>query len=216
MLYKDKECDIYCKWEPIVYCSKCKRRLNNESKSNKLVYCPECRRKSQCKSVFNEEKCSKYEDNPCEKECKKRPEPKCPNKRIIPTLLESVSTAPQTVLSGLAVPFTTNLVSSGRGIFHLPGSTEFIITKPGLYKVTFTGTVSTVDATSAGVALAINGIILPGTTVTETPDATGEVALATQTLLTVLPGFNTILTVVNPTTNTQTFINPNIIIERVE
>lgn len=216
MLYKDKECDIYCKWEPIVYCSKCKRRLNNETRTSKSVYCSDCRRKSQCEPVCYEEKCSKCEDNSCEKECKKRPENKCPDKRIIPTILESVSTTPQTVLSGLAVLFTTNLVCSGKGIFHLPGTTEFIITNPGLYRVTFTGTVSTVEATSAGVALALNGLIIPGTTVTETPEPSGEVALATQTLLTIMPCFNYNLTVVNPTTNTQTFINPNIIIERVE
>ncbi|MDF2865968.1 MAG: BclA C-terminal domain [Clostridia bacterium] len=160
--------------------------------------------------------------NPCFDECEFEPdcceikpkchdfEPRCP--RI--TVLQAVSLVPQTVAAGLAVPFDTNLVAIGNGIIHTPGGTDFNLIKPGIYRVTFTGSVTPVG-TTAGVALAVNGAIVPGTTVTETVIAATPAALATQAIIQVSPFISTVLTVVNPTAGTETFTNPNVIIEKI-
>jgi hypothetical protein len=162
-----------------------------------------------------------YCENPCfdefefDKNCDFEPEchdKKFPEREIA---IEAISVIPQTVAAGVAVPFTTNLVTSGNCIIHTPGSTDFNLVQPGLYRATFTGTVATDETTTAGVALAVNGSILPGTTVTETVIAGDAAALATQALIQVSPFMSTLLTVVNPTTGTETFTNPNIIIERI-
>lgn len=142
-------------------------------------------------------------------------EPKCPKKCPIINLLQAVSLVPQVVGAGLAVPFDTNLVSLGFGIIHTPGATDFNIIKPGVYRVTFTGSVTPAATTTAGVALAVNASIIPGTTVTETVVAATPAALATQAIIQVSPFISTVLTVVNPTADTETFTNPNIIIEKI-
>lgn len=156
----------------------------------------------------------------CRPKCKPEPECKCrPERKCTRVLLQAISSTPQTVISGLAVPFTTNLVNVGNGISHTPGSTEFILTCPGTYRVTFTGTVAATGEIifgNVGVALAANGIILPGTTVTETVATSGnEVALATQAIVRVAQCQTVIFTVVNPAGVTEIFTNPNIIIERI-
>lgn len=183
--------------------AKCRRKC--EDKDNYNIE-PKC--ESKCKEKCNLEKKykSEYKDNKIS----------CKPKLSGIVALEAVATTPQTVLSGLAVPFNANLVAEGYGILHSPGSSEFIIIKPELYKVTFTSSVNTFDSPIAGVALAINGIIIPGTTVTVTSINNGVVNLTTEAIIRVIPPVNTILTVVNITTGTEIFTNPNIIIERVE
>jgi len=161
--------------------------------------------------------------NPCFDDCEFEPsyceyEPKChkgePKSPRI-TLLEAVSLINQTVAAGLAVPFDTNLVLLGHGIIHTPGGTDFNLIVPGIYKVTFTGTVTPATTTTASVALAINGFKIPGTAVSQTVVAGTHAALATQAIVQVSQFISTVLTVVNPTTDTETFTNPNIIIQRI-
>lgn len=159
-----------------------------------------------------EEKCDYEEPKCCEIE---KCEPKC-HKHRKTSLLEAVSLTPQTVAAGAAVPFTTNLVTQGFGIIHTPGGTDFNLLQPGIYEVTFTGQVTTTDAaTVAAVALAVNGTILPGTSIAENVVAGQAAALATQALIQVSPFISTVLTVVNPTGSPEVFTNPNIIIERI-
>lgn len=162
---------------------------------------------------------SKKEEYPSECKCSKKKEKKCHKIDNKPKLsvLEAVSTGVQTVLSGLSVIFTSNLVSVGSSIFHIPGSPEFRLLNSGVYRVTFTGTVSPEpEITTTGVAFSLNGMIIQGTTITERTDVSGNVSLTTQALIRVFPSFNSVLTVVNPTAIAQTFTNPNVIIERIE
>lgn len=146
-------------------------------------------------------------------ECSSSHEKKFPRNRAI--ALQAVSIVQQTVAAGAAIPFDTNLVSSGFGIIHVPGGTDFNIVKPGIYRVTFTGSVDPSVITAAGVAIAVNGSIIPGTTVTETQVVGSTAALATQALVQVTPFFNTIVTIVNPTAGAAVYTNPNVIIERI-
>jgi len=161
--------------------------------------------------------------NPCFDDCEFEPEccdfePICPVRHSRVTVLESISLVPQVVTTLLAVPFDTNLVNLGNGILHNIGGTDFNLLAPGIYRVTFTGSVTPAGegTTTAGVALAINGLIIPGTTVTETVVAGDIATLATQAIIQVLPFITTVLRVVNPTIVTETFTNPNIIIEKIE
>jgi|GEM_PF-1760233 len=165
-----------------------------------------CNLKSKChdnepKSYDYEPKCHNYE-------------PICP---IIPsrvTVLQAISLVPQTVATLLAVPFDTNLVNLGTGIVHIPSGTDFNLLASGVYRVTFTGSVTPVG-TDAGVAIASSGTIIPGTTVNETVVAGTIAALSTQAIIQVLPCTSAVVTIVNPTAGTETFTNPNIIIEKI-
>lgn len=164
-------------------------------------------------------KCYNFEpDSRCKCEAKPEPECKCElEHKCLPTILEAISTSPQSVEPNLAVPFITNFLNVGKGIIHIPGSTEFILTCPGIYRVNFTGSITAITGDPVvGVALAANGIILPGTTVTETIAVCGDqAALATQALIQVSAFQAVLLTVVNPTDLLEIFTNPNIIIERI-
>ncbi|MDD2377067.1 MAG: hypothetical protein PHD15_06375 [Clostridia bacterium] len=156
-----------------------------------------------------------FEDECCEFEPKCHEfEPKCHRKCPRITVLEAVSLVPQVVAAGLAVPFDTNLVNLGNGIIHVAGGTDFNLVAPGVYRVTFTGSVTPVG-TIAGVAIAVSGSIIPGTTVTETVIAATTAALATQAIVQVSPFISTVVTIVNPTAGTETFTNPNIIVEKI-
>jgi len=152
----------------------------------------------------------------CENSCSDEFEPKCIRRCPSITLLEAVAIIPQIVAAGLAVPFDANLASFGNGIVHIPGTTDFNLVQPGIYKVTFTGSVTAAALiTNAAVAIAINGAIIPGTTVSETVVAAATAGLTTQLVVQVSPCINTILTIVNPTANTEIFTNPNVIIQRI-
>ena len=161
---------------------------------------------SNCKNPCFDDLDSESHCNECE--------PLCPIRVPKITLLEAISLLPQTVLAGLAVPFDTNLISLGYGIIHTPGGTDFNLIAPGIYRVTFTGSVTPVG-TTAGVAIAVNGSIISGTTVTETVVAGTVAALSTQAIVQVSPYISTIVRVVNPTAGTEVFTNPNIIIEKI-
>lgn len=164
--------------------------------------------------------------NPCFDECDFEPEccdfepkchefePKCPIKCPRITVLQATSLVPQVVAAGVAVPFDTNLVSLGNGIIHIPGGTDFNLLAPGVYRVTFTGSVTPVG-TIAGVAISVNGSTVTGTTVTETVIAGETAALATQAIVQVSPFISTVVRIINPTAGTETFTNPNIIIEKI-
>jgi len=156
-----------------------------------------------------------FEDECCEYEPKCHEcEPKCPRKCPRITLLQAIALVPQTVAAGFAVPFDTNLINQGNVIIHAAGGTDFNLIIPGIYRVTFTGSVTPVG-TSAGVALALNSSIIPGTTVTETVIAGTNASLATQAIVQVSPFISTVLTVVNPTAGVEAFTNPNVIIEKI-
>jgi len=150
-----------------------------------------------------------YKPNYCEVKSK------CQNKCPRVDLIQAVSIVQQTVGAGLAVPFDTNLVTLGCGILHAPGGTDFNLISPGIYRVTFTGSVDPATLDAAGVAIAVNGTIIPGTTVTETVVAGSTAALATQAIVQVPQCVATVVTIVNPTADTEIFTNPNIIIEKI-
>lgn len=132
--------------------------------------------------------------------------------------LQAISLKQQTVLPNLAIPFDTNQVLSGNDILHTVDSTEFYLKAPGVYKVTFTASVDRLILDldlSLGIALALNGYIIPGSTVTQTA-VTGIVSnLYTQAIVQTLTFVNNILTVVNTSNNSEIFTNPNIIIQKI-
>jgi hypothetical protein len=156
-----------------------------------------------------------WDDCEFEEECDEK-EPRCHRKCPKITVLEAVSLTNQTVAAGAAVPFDTNLVSLGNGIIHTPGGTGFNLVAPGVYRITFTGTITPTTTTTASVALAVNNSIIPGTTISASVPAVGShAALTTQAIVQVSPFMGVVITVVNPTSGVEIFTNPNIIIERI-
>lgn len=136
------------------------------------------------------------------------------------SVIEAISIAPQTVLSLATLPFDTNRVIDGNAITHIQGSPNFNLLRCVLYRVTFTSTVSLpvgVAGTNVSAAIALNGSIIAGTTVSESViNLSGNFAnLATQTIIEVYPGTSSVVTIVNPSALAEIFTNPNIIIEKI-
>lgn len=166
---------------------------------------------SNCKNTnYNDD------NDDCESKCQEtKPCHEVVSKCNRKSALEAVSVGNKTVAAGLAVQFDTNLVTEGNAIIHAPSGTDFNLIAPGIYRVTFTGTVTPTTTGTASVALAINGSVVQATTVSQTVAPGTHAALATQLLVQVSPFLSTVVTVVNPTTDTEIFTNPNIIIEKI-
>lgn len=132
--------------------------------------------------------------------------------------MNSISVNPKTVSIGNAIPFEVVRIVNGTAIFHAPGTTDFILYLPGTYQVIFTVTAQ-LPADSSGkeayIGLALNGTTIPGTVVDTTVEPGDDVNLATQTLLSVMPGSSPVLTAINAGTSTTIYINPNITIIKI-
>lgn len=145
----------------------------------------------------------------------------CENNSNCPQMIFSVTPSAQTVEGGEPVIFVNDAISLGNSIIHTVGSPEFNIICPGKYLVTFTGSVGSpfIDTgLDVSVAIALNGSIIPGTTVSEyvTLVTVNTASLSTQAIIEISPFLNNIITIVNPREITQTFTNANIIIQKIE
>lgn len=145
----------------------------------------------------------------------------CENESNCPQMIFSVTPTTQTVVGEEPVIFVNNSLLLGNSIIHTVGSPEFNIICPGKYLVTFTGSVGSpfIDTgLDVSVAIALNGTIVPGTTVSEyvTLVTNNAASLSTQAIIEISPFLNNIITIVNPREITQTFTNANIIIQRID
>jgi hypothetical protein len=132
-------------------------------------------------------------------------------------LLQSISILSPTIAQGAAITFDTNKVLLGDAITHTLGSTEFNLLVPGYYSVIFTVFAGNIDVTNnASIALMVDNSIVPGTTIhSSIPGINAVVGLTTQNVVEVLPNTTSILKVINTTTNSATFTNPNIVIQKI-
>lgn len=109
-------------------------------------------------------------------------------------MINAFVTVPVDVAVGARVPFAGSRAKTrsscrcnGGWLTHDDGSTQFLVSRPGIYMVSVGAQVtSDVAADVATLAITANGETLAGTTMAETITAAGDVAqLATTALLTV-------------------------------
>ena len=101
----------------------------------------------------------------------------------VPEVLATVDQSPQGSNAGGALIFNENPLISGAAITHTPGAPNIQITQPGIYQVTFNGSVR-VDAgtaipASVQVRLTNNGVDVPGAVAIQTFGASDEEANVT-------------------------------------
>lgn len=136
------------------------------------------------------------------------------------SILNAISTSEVTVNPGNAIPFNANRVCISEDISHIANSENFGICTPGVYEATLTTNARLSmgeSINSVSVAIAINGVIIPGTIATESCGPNEKVNLSTQLVFVITNGTSANLTIVNPNNNTPITVydNTNIIIKRV-
>lgn len=119
--------------------------------------------------------------------------------------LNSVNVATQTVASQGLVLFNLNRVSVGCSINHTPSTGVFSLAGPGVYQVSFSAVVAIPAATPVtAISLVYNldGREVPGTELSVTPSAAGELhTVATTSVIEVLKNMTSVLMIVNNGTN---------------
>jgi hypothetical protein len=145
----------------------------------------------------------------------------CDEIKNCPQFINSVTVPSQSVEPGATVIFTNDLVRVGDSIVHVANAGEFNIICPGKYLVTFTSSVSSplVDTgINLSVGIALNGSVIPGTTVSEyiTLVEGNTASLFTQAVIDASPFIDSIVTMLNQSDSIQVFTNANIIIQKID
>lgn len=92
--------------------------------------------------------------------------------------LSAYSTAQQAGTNGAALKFDRNYVSNGTAISHTENTTQFVINTPGVYHVSFHGTISPAQGVNFPLAISLylrkQGTLVPGTSVYHTFQTTSD------------------------------------------
>ena len=98
----------------------------------------------------------------------------------IPEVLATVDPTAQPTAAGDALAFTDNPLVSGAAISHTAGSTDVVISQPGIYQASFSGSFTAAAGitipTTLLATLNQNGVAVTGGTARHTFTATGETA----------------------------------------
>lgn len=133
-------------------------------------------------------------------------------------MIELISTTPQTVAPGAAVPLTITALHSGCAERHRTGSAMVSLVKPGIYLVTANldiavPTGGAVDTISA--ALAVDGEALPGSVMSSSPAAAADFNnISTSHLIKVCYPCCANVSIINTSTEDVSMQNVNLTIER--
>lgn len=85
------------------------------------------------------------------------------------------NTTEQVVQPGQAITFNTEVLHTGNGECHRPGTSSVKMKANGIYEVSFSGNIgSTVANTTAFLAIAIGGEVLPETNMVSETSTEGE------------------------------------------
>lgn len=144
----------------------------------------------------------------------------CNKRRCEISILNSINTQDVQVSPGSAIPFNANRVCLSEDISHIAGASDFTICTPGVYKATITTNARLSlgeSINSVSVALAVNGLEIPGSRADESLGPNDTVNLSTQIVFVIANGTTAILTAINPSTNTPITVynNTNIIVEKI-
>ena len=106
-------------------------------------------------------------------------------------------------------------ICNGGWLYHAYGSGQFMISKPGIYKVDFTGVVTAAAAGDVTLEVRTNGEALAGLEMSETIAAAGLANLAAQGLIVVPCHASVTVTVANESGTDVTVNNASLSLMRV-
>lgn len=130
-------------------------------------------------------------------------------------MVNAVNTAAQTVAVGSPVLFGSTRIQTGCTVRHEQGSGRFTFTRPGIYKVTFSGTFGTTEASTAILDVTQDGENVASAEIQATTAASPAVLSDSVTTLIRVYCCNSSITVINNSTVPLTISNANIVIDRL-
>lgn len=129
-------------------------------------------------------------------------------------MIDSVNVATQSVAVNAPILFGSTRIKTGCTVRHEPGSGRFVLTKPGIYKVTFSGTISAAAATTAILSIMQDGEAIPGATIQVGTGAAPDIESGSVTTLIRVYGCDSTISVTNLGTDSLNISNANIVITR--
>lgn len=129
-------------------------------------------------------------------------------------MIDSVNVATQSVAVNAPVLFGSTRIKTGCTVRHEPGSGRFVLTKPGIYKVTFNGTISAAVATTAILNIMQDGEAIPGAQIQVDTGAAPDIESGSVTTLIRVYGCDSTVSVINLGTTALDISNANIVITR--
>lgn len=129
-------------------------------------------------------------------------------------MIDSVNVASQVVAVNAPVLFGSTRIKTGCTVRHEPGSGRFILTKPGIYKVTFNSTISAAEAATAILNIMQDGEAIPGAQIQVGIGAASDIESGSVTTLIKVYGCDSTVSVNNLSTSPLNISNANIVITR--
>ncbi len=130
-------------------------------------------------------------------------------------MINSVNVAPQTVGVNAPVLFGATRIKTGCSVRHEQGSGRFVFTKPGIYKVSFNGTISAAAAGIAILNVTQDGEAVAGAQIQKNVAAAPAVTDGSVTTLIRVYCCDSSVSIVNQSTTSLTISNANIVIDRL-
>jgi hypothetical protein len=134
-------------------------------------------------------------------------------------MIELTNSVVQEVLQNGAVLFANVALKSGCAERHREGSSQVVLTKPGIYQVTFNADVAVPTGGTADtmtLALAVDAEALPGSTMSTTPGATDDYNnISTTHLIRVSAPCCVTVSVISATAFAINVKNANLVVERL-
>ena len=130
-------------------------------------------------------------------------------------MIDAVNVAAQTVAVNSPVLFGSTRIQTGCTVRHEEGSGRFILTRPGIYRVTFNSTISAAAATTAILNINQDGEAVAGAQIQVATGVAPDVESGSVTTLVRVYCGDSVITVSNNSTATLTISNANIVIDRL-
>lgn len=130
-------------------------------------------------------------------------------------MIDAVNVAAQTVNINNPVPFGATRIKTGCTVRHEQGSGRFVLTRPGIYRVTFNSTISATADTVAILNITQDGEAIAGAQIQVGTGPSPNIESGSVTTLVRVFCGDSAISVVNLGTAALTISNANIVIDRL-
>ena len=135
--------------------------------------------------------------------------------REVLTMIDAVNVPVQTVTVNSPVLFGSTRIKTGCSVRHEEGSGRFILTRPGVYKVTFNAVISAADATVATLNIMQDGEAIAGAQIQVGTGPAPDIESGSVTTLVRVYGCDSTVSVANLGTASLLIENANMVIDRL-
>lgn len=129
-------------------------------------------------------------------------------------MIDAVNVPLQTVEVNSPVLFVATRIKTGCTVRHEQGSGRFVLNKPGIYKVTFNGNISTAAAGTAILNITQDGESVSGARINAITTAGGSIPVSVTTLLRVYC-CDSAVSVTNLSATAVDITDANLVIDRL-